>query len=86
MFCGLDRGQLGTRSLTPNTFGVLIKREFAPTLELALRLHPKTERVVVVSGTSDFDQELLAQAQNDFRPYENRVSLVISRTCLLRNF
>jgi signal transduction histidine kinase len=74
VFCGLDRGQLGTRSLTPNTFGVLIKREYAPTLELALRLHPETERVVVVSGTSDFDQELLAQAQNDFRPYENRVS------------
>ena len=74
VFCGLDRGQLGTRSLTPNTFGVLIKREFAPTLELALRLHPETERVVVVSGTSDFDQELLAQAQSDFRPYENRVS------------
>ena len=74
VFCGLDRGQLGTRSLPPNMFGVLIKREFAPTLELALRLHPETERVVVVSGTSDFDQELLAQAQNDFRPYENRVS------------
>ena len=74
VFCGLDRGQLGTRSLPPNTFGVLIKREFAPTLELALRLHPETERVVVVSGTSDFDQELLAQAQTDFRPYKNRVS------------
>jgi signal transduction histidine kinase len=29
---------------------------------------------VVVSGTSDFDEELLAQAQADFRPYENRVS------------
>ena len=54
--------------------GFLIKREFAPTLELALRLHPATEGVVVVSGTSDFDEELLAQAQKDFRPYENRVS------------
>jgi signal transduction histidine kinase len=74
VFCGLDRRQLGTRSLPPNMYGVLIKREFAPTLELALRLHPATERVVVVSGTSDFDEELLAQAQNDFRPYENRVS------------
>ena len=74
VFCGLDRGQLGARSLTPNTYGVLIKREFAPTLELALRLHPATEGVVVVSGTSDFDKELLAHAQNDFRPYGNRVS------------
>jgi signal transduction histidine kinase len=74
VFCGLDRRQLGARSLPPNVYGVLIKREFAPTLELALRLHPATERVVVVSGTSDFDEELLAQAQVDFRPYENRVS------------
>jgi signal transduction histidine kinase len=74
VFCGLDRRQLGTRSLPPNMYGVLIKREFAPTLELALRLHPATERVVVVSGTSDFDEELLAQAQADFRRYENRVS------------
>ena len=74
VFCGLDRRQLGARSLPPNMYGVLIKREFAPTLELALRLHPATEGVVVVSGTSDFDEELLAQAQADFRPYENRVS------------
>ena len=72
VFCGLDRRQLGARSLPPNMYGVLI-REFAPTLELALRLHPATEGVVVVSGTSDFDEELLAQAQADFRPYENRV-------------
>ena len=55
-------------------YGVLIKREFALTLELALRLHPETEGVVVVSGTSDFDEELLTQAKNDFRPYGNRVS------------
>ena len=74
VFCGLDRRQLGARSLPPNMYGVLIKREFAPTLELALRLHPATDGVVVVSGTSDFDEELLAQAQADFRPYENRVS------------
>jgi hypothetical protein len=74
VFCGLDRRQLGTRTLPPNVYGVLIKREFAPTLELALRLHPKTENIVVVSGTSEFDTELLAEAQREFRSYENRVS------------
>ncbi|MDE5455432.1 GHKL domain-containing protein [Bradyrhizobium sp. CSA112] len=74
VFCGMDRRQLGNRSLPPNIYGVLIKREFAPTLDLVLRLHPATERVVVISGTSDFDQELLSQAKNDFRPYENRIS------------
>ena len=55
VFCGVDRAQLGNRALPPNVRGVLIKREFAPTLELALRLHPATEGVVVVSGTSAFD-------------------------------
>lgn len=74
VFCGLDRGQLGTRALPRNVFGVLVKRQFAPTLEVALRLQPATEGVVVVSGTTDFDKSLLAAAQKEFRPYENRVS------------
>ena len=74
VFCGVDRRQLGARSLPSNVYGVLIKREFAPTLELALHLHPKTTNVVVVAGTSEFDTMLLAQAQSEFRSYENRVS------------
>src|SRR5258707_9526747 len=74
VFSGLDRQQLGTRSLPPNVYGVLIKREFAPTIDLVLRLHPTTEHFVVVAGTSDFDTRLLLQAQKEFRPYENRVS------------
>ena len=73
VFCGLDRTQLGIHSLPSNTFGVLVKREFAPTLELALRLHPATEGIIVVSGASEFDTRLLAQAREEFRSYENRV-------------
>jgi signal transduction histidine kinase len=74
VFCGLDRMQLGTRSLPSNAYGILIKREFGPTVDLALRLHPDTKRFVVVAGTSEFDKGLLAQAKDQFRPYENRVS------------
>jgi hypothetical protein len=36
VFCGLDRRELGNRALPPHVRGVLLKREFAPTLELAL--------------------------------------------------
>ena len=75
VFSGLDRKQLGTSSLPANVYGVLIKREFAPTLELALRLHPKTENVVVISGTSEFDKGILEQAKIEFRAYEQRVSI-----------
>jgi len=74
VFCGLDKRQLGTHSLPPNVYGALIERDFAPTLELVLRLHPTTENIVVVSGTSEFDTSLLSDAQEEFRPYEKRVS------------
>jgi hypothetical protein len=74
VFCGLDKKELSTRRLPPNAHGVLVKREFAPTLELVLRLHPATKNIVVVSGTSEFDTTLLAAARNEFRPYEDRVS------------
>jgi signal transduction histidine kinase len=76
VFCGLDKRQLGTSPLPlpSNVYGVLVKREFAPTLDLILRLHPTTEHFVVVAGSSDFDTRLLLQAQEEFRPYEKRVS------------
>jgi signal transduction histidine kinase len=75
VFCGLDKRQLGTGPLPQNVYGVLIEREFAPTLELALRLHPTTENVVVVAGSSEFDADLLSDAQEEFRPFEKRVTL-----------
>ena len=74
VFCGLDKIQLGARPLPSNVYGVLVEREFAPTVEAALHIHPNTKRFVVVTGTSEFDKELLAQAQDQFRSYENRVS------------
>lgn len=72
VFCGLDRKQVGTRPLPPNWYGILLKREFTPTLEIVLRLHPKTREVVVVSGTSEFDDIILAQARNEFWAYESQ--------------
>ena len=73
VFCGMERKQLGDRSLPPNWYGVLIKRELAPTLEIALRIHPQTREVVVVSGTSEFDDTVSADARNEFRPYQDRL-------------
>jgi signal transduction histidine kinase len=74
VFCGVDRKEFGDRSLPPHVRGILVKREFAPTLEIALTLHPQTKRVAVVAGSSDFDAQLLDQARNEFRVYENRLA------------
>jgi hypothetical protein len=72
VFCGLGQRQLGTRTLPPDVYGVLIERDFAATLELALHLQPATESVFVVSGSSDFDVDLLSDARDKFRPFAAR--------------
>jgi hypothetical protein len=48
-------------------------------------MHPKTERAVVVAGTSDFDQRLLEQAKREFRFYEERLDIQYLTTLPLRN-
>ena len=84
VFCGIDRRELGDRSLPPHVHGVLLKREFAPTLELAIGLHPHTKRVVVVAGTSEFDTRILDQARQEFGVYENRLAFTYLTTLPLQ--
>ena len=74
VFLGVDSTYLDGRSLPPGVSGVLLTRKFAPTLELALRLHPMTENVVVVSGGAEIDIKLLELARKQFQPYDGRVS------------
>lgn len=73
VFCGFDRRELAGRSLPSHVTGVLLKREFTPTLELALGLHPDTRRIVLVGGTSAFDARLVKQARLEYRAYEKRL-------------
>ena len=74
VFCGIDKTELGTRLLPSHVRGVLLKREFAPTLELALNLHPGTKHFAVVAGTSEFDTRLLDQAKQQFSKYDRRLA------------
>ena len=74
VFLGVYSTYLDGRSLPPGVSGVLLTRKFAPTLELALRLHPMTENVVVVSGGAEIDTKLLEAARKQFQPYDGRVS------------
>ena len=66
VFCGIDGRELGTRRLPSNFTGVLLKREFAPTLQIALRLHPGTQHVVVVAGSTAFDRGLVEDEREEF--------------------
>ena len=67
VFCGIDRRDLVGRQLPSNTTGVLLARTFAPTLKIALELHPGTKRVLFVAGSSEFDKRLADVARAEFR-------------------
>ncbi len=80
VFCGIDKREFGERSLPANVTGVMVEREFAPTLDMALRIHPDTTRVAFVAGSSEFDVRLVEQAREEFRPYEDRVAFTYLTT------
>src|SRR5688572_19756075 len=58
VFCGADARDLEGVTLPARMTGLLVRRVFAPTLEMALRLQPDLRQVFVVAGTSEFDRHL----------------------------
>jgi signal transduction histidine kinase len=74
VFCGIDRRELRESALPAHVRGIVVKREFAPTLEIALGIHPHAKRVAVVGGTSEFDTRLLEQMKGEFVAYEDRLA------------
>jgi len=57
----------------PNRTGVVRKSNYLPTLQLALRQNPGTDRVIVVSGSSDTERLDMKIAQEQFREYESNL-------------
>jgi PAS domain S-box-containing protein len=55
--------------------GIVLGGDYTNTLDLALRLHPNTERVFIISGTLERDQRYERLCREEFRQYEGRVSI-----------
>ena len=71
VFCGVDSSELEGKTLPEGVTGVMMKRAFAPTLDLALQLQPDTRHVFVIGGTSRFDLRILSIARRDLQPFED---------------
>jgi hypothetical protein len=76
VFAGVEQRQIEGRELGPNVTGVVALWDVVGTLDVALRLQPKTRRVVVVGGTSSFDRAREADARSALRKYEGRVEVI----------
>ena len=75
VFASIDASTIKRKALPPDVTGVLLKRTYAPTLEVALRLQPETRNVVVVGGAAPFDRFLQDLVRRDLQPFEGRVAI-----------
>jgi signal transduction histidine kinase len=75
VFAGVESSRLEGKALPASVTGILVKRAFAPTLEVALRLQPGTRAVFVVGGASTFDRYLEPLVRRDLQPFESRVAI-----------
>ena len=75
VFCGANPTDVEGMSLPENVTGVLMKRSFAPTLDIALRLQPATRHVFVIGGTSRFDRQVQAVARRDLQDFNEQLSI-----------
>lgn len=62
-----ERGDAGST-------GVVSRVDFAPIMETALQLHPRTRRVVVIAGTSGIDTEYANLSRKQFQRFADRVT------------
>ncbi len=60
-------------SAGPGLTGLIFPKTDTKTLDLALRLHPGTEQVFIVSGTLEHDRRLERLAKEELQGYESKV-------------
>ena len=75
VFIGLSTQELARMTLPPDVLGVATELLPEKTIELALRLHPGSRRVVVITGTSQFDRAWEALLRSRLKPLAERVEV-----------
>ena len=55
--------------------GIVYVNSYRRTLDLALKLHPRTEHVFIVSGTPTHDKSFETMARNDLQGFNNAVAI-----------
>ncbi len=76
LFCAVDERELNAREVPADISGVATRMDLAGTLDVALRFHPTTKRVYVISGKAKFDMQWEAEARRVFHPYENDLQFI----------
>jgi signal transduction histidine kinase len=73
VFFSYNQSRLSGENMRPGLTGAVVTFDFGATLKLALKLHPNTNQVMVVSGTANVDRDVAAIARDQFRGYDERL-------------
>lgn len=65
VFCGFSGATAAKMNLPDDVVGALSEFDIKKTFEMATRLQPGARQVVVIGGSSEFDQEWIATARDD---------------------
>ena len=74
VFCGAEHGSIREVRLPPDVTGVTMLVDWAAGVEVALRLEPRTQRIVFVGGTGPIERVWEGLARQAFSKYESRVT------------
>ena len=73
VFLAVDANRLKGQKLWPNVTGATVTVDIQGTIDLALRLHPGTNTIAVISNTSsEFEKYWLAAVQSELQRYRDR--------------
>ena len=75
VFTGVAVEVLGGRRLGPSTTGFPRRHDLAGVADLALRLRPSTRRLVVISGSGEFDRMMATVARTQLEPHAKRLAV-----------
>lgn len=73
VFCFVDEREAPRASLPPDVTGVYLRYDFDRTLQLATTLQPDAREMVLITGTSDFDNYWAAEAKRVAAEYADRI-------------
>jgi PAS domain S-box-containing protein len=75
VFLTVRRFTTQARAAGAGMTGIIYFNAYKETLELALRLHPGTEQVFIVSGSTDHDKRYETLCREQLQDYESHVSI-----------
>jgi ABC-type uncharacterized transport system substrate-binding protein len=76
VFFAMDPGRIQNQKLWPGVTGVTFAQDIRGTFDLALRLHPDTQNVALITGTSELEQFWTKVFHEDFSRYESKLRLI----------